>query len=110
MHALSTSAAPTASDFAIGVQLSAPPEPVLQQQAIQQAVGGPTPADNAELSQFKASLAAPQAAPVDRGGPRGPSNPDPYGIGAAQKAQLGAFDARMGAMGRAATRKTRVCT
>lgn len=93
----------SASDFKVGAELSAAPPQIAQQEAIRQAsLGGPTAADNAALADLNARLAATKTAapPAGRGAP---ANPDPFGIGAAQRAQLGAYDARMGAMGRAAT-------
>ncbi len=59
---------------------------------------GPTAADDAALATLNAKLSAPKSMPKVGA----PANPDPYGILAAQKAQLGAFDSRMAAMTRAA--------
>ena len=83
---------------AAGVKV-APPAPT-KPAAAPAAPMGPTAADDAAFAAYKAKLAAPKPS----GGGKGAlANPDPYGIGAAQKAQIAALDARMGAMGRAAT-------
>lgn len=65
---------------------------------------GPTAADDAafqaKMAQVTAAPAAPPPRPVARGG-GAPANPDPYGIRAAQRGMVGAFDAREDALRRA---------
>jgi hypothetical protein len=100
----SIAGAPTVSlaeppKLAGGLAPSPPPAGPAPKKDVNLAGIGPTAADDAALAKLNAKLEAPKPKPSGAGAP---ANPDPYGILAAQKAQLGAFDTRMHAMDRAA--------